>query len=115
MKKIVGINNILDVGFLEFFWLIVNVICMVINFFYGIVFFVNFVIFFCCVLNCKRKNNGWMILFLDKVDMSNCILYEDFIVELNVMIVCSEVINNYLRLLVNNLIDYFKSIIENKE
>ncbi len=56
-----------------------------------------------------------MISFLDKVDMSNRILYEDSIAELNVMTACSEVTNNHLRLLVNNSIDYLKSIIENKE
>ena len=115
MKKIVGINNILDAGPSEFLWLIANATCMVTNSFHGTAFSVNFATPFCCVLNRKRKNNGRMISFLDKVDMSNRILYEDSIAELNVMTACSEVTNNHLRLLVDNSIDYLKSIIENKE
>ena len=42
MKKIVGINNILDAGPSEFLWLIANATCMVTNSFHGTAFAINF-------------------------------------------------------------------------
>lgn len=115
MKKIAGINNILDAGPSEFLWLIANATCMVTNSFHGTAFSVNFATPFCSVLNRKRKNNGRMISLLDNLGMSNRILYEDSVAEFNIMTAYSEVNNNHLRLLVNNSIDYLKSVIENKE